>query len=89
MAHKNLDQAAGGDCSMHTDSPISVGSIEWTQATGYARQFCAHVFRDGGSPASALQSHGIVAAVDADDWGKAVELIAETICAEAPLRQAA
>jgi hypothetical protein len=66
-----------------------VNEIEWQQAMGLARQSCARVFADGGSPAEAMAAFGL--AIDdaaALDWSKAVTRIAETFCSH-PLRKAA
>ncbi len=62
--------------------PDHVNPLQWHQAVGVARQSCARFFRDGGSPADALQaSASIDARCMAGDWGKAVEAIAEVLCA--------
>ena len=34
-------------------SPRHINSVQWQQAIGYARQVCARMFRDGGTPAEA------------------------------------
>lgn len=36
-------------------SPHNVNPLQWHQAIGIARQTCARVFRDGGTPADALK----------------------------------
>ena len=64
-------------------TPEYVDQMQWHQTLGFARQVCARVFRDGGAPADALKAFGLgshVATVK-DDWSKAVELIAEVMCA--------
>ena len=66
---------------------------QWHQAIGIARQACARVFRDGGSPADALGLFGLGRGVRdggalAPDWSKAVSEIAELLCSS-PLRRAA
>ncbi len=69
--------------------PDHVNPLQWHQAVGVARQSCARLFRDGGSPDDALAAFGLPA--DArlhDDWGKAVEAIAEVLCAS-PVKRAA
>lgn len=70
--------------------PDHINPLQWHQAMGFARQSCARVFRDGGSPAEALKAFGITAsAADAKlDWDKAVERVAEVLCAQ-PQRRAA
>lgn len=74
--------------SLHADSPRAINSAEWTQAMGFARQFCARVFRDGGMPADALKAYGVAPTAKATDWGKAVELIAESFCQQTSLQRA-
>jgi hypothetical protein len=70
-------------------SPHYVNPLQWHQAVGVARQSCARFFRDGGSPEDALKAFGV--ATDArttPDWGKAVDAIAEVLCAQ-PAKRAA
>lgn len=70
-------------------TPHYINPIEWHQAQGIARQTCARFFRDGGRPADALMAFGLPAdAVPAAEWSKAVEAIAEALCAK-PLKRAA
>ena len=71
-------------------TPEYVDQMQWHQTLGFARQICARVFRDGGSPADALKAFGLSrhAASVNGDWSKAVELIAEVMCAP-PQRRAA
>jgi hypothetical protein len=68
-------------------SPPHIHPMQWHQSVGYARQACARIFRDGGSPADALAAFGVKAGVEAD-WSRAVELIAEAISVT-PVRTAA
>jgi hypothetical protein len=69
--------------------PEHINPIQWHQASAIARQSCARFFRDGGSPADAMRAFGIdPPAEGAGKWDKAVEAIAEVLCA-APLRRAA
>lgn len=68
-------------------SPHHINSVQWQQAIGYARQACARIFRDGGTPAEACRAFGLAADVAAD-WSVAVDRIAQTLCAPA-LRKAA
>jgi hypothetical protein len=68
-------------------SPDHVNPVQWHQSLGYARQACARIFRDGGAPRDALKAFGMTPPSGAD-WSKAVELIAESLCAR-PLRKAA
>jgi hypothetical protein len=68
-------------------SPRYINPVQWQQTMGYARQACARIFRDGGSPAEALSAFGLGAA-DTTDWSVAVDRIAQSLCARS-LRQAA
>ena len=62
-------------------NPNHINSVQWTQATGYSRQACARVFRDGGSTRDALAAFGIEADdVDECAWSRAVDLIATSLC---------
>lgn len=70
-------------------TPDHINPVQWQQAMGIARQACARIFRDGGSPMDALDTFGIqVTALSRSDWSRAVELIARALCSE-PLRRAA
>jgi hypothetical protein len=68
-------------------SPHHVNSVQWQQAMGYARQACARIFRDGGSPTEACRAFGLKAEPPAD-WSTAVDRIALALCAPT-LRKAA
>ena len=66
-----------------------VNPLQWHQAVGVARQSCARFFRDGGAPADALLAFGLSADDRvAHDWSRAVEAIAESLCATS-IRRAA
>jgi hypothetical protein len=67
--------------------PNHLSPIQWHQALAVSRQTCARVFRDGGSPTEALASFGL-AGCDNVNWDKAVDMIAEELCAH-PLPKAA
>ena len=69
-------------------SPQHVNPLQWHQAVGIARQSCARVFRDGGTPADALNAFGVTADGRVAQWDKAVDAIAEVLCA-APVKRAA
>jgi hypothetical protein len=60
--------------------PRYLNSVQWEQAVGYARAACARIFRDGGSPATALAAFGLQADAGAD-WSAAVDRIALSLCA--------
>jgi hypothetical protein len=65
-------------------TPEYINPVAWNQAIGLARQSCARIFRDGGTPADALAAFGLVASDAAQvDWTKAVSAIAEMLCAPA------
>jgi hypothetical protein len=71
--------------------PTNINPVQWNQAQGLARQSCARIFRDGGSPADALLAFGIGGdKLVAIDWSKAVDTIAQQLCQSSPrLRRAA
>ena len=69
-------------------SPRHINPMQWQQAMGYARQACARIFRDGGTPAEAVLAFGLTPANPATDWSIAVDRIAQSLCAPA-LRKAA
>ena len=68
-------------------SPGHINPIEWHQSMGLARQACARIFRDGGSPGDAMAAFGVAATGDVD-WSRAVDIIAEALSTPA-LRRAA
>lgn len=69
-------------------APAHVDPIHWHQSVGYARQACARIFRDGGSPANALEAFGLDGRGETD-WARAVERIAEALTASNGLKRAA
>lgn len=68
-------------------SPDHVNPLQWHQSIGYARQACARIFRDGGTPADAMTAFGLKAAGGLD-WAKVVDRIAQSL-ADGRQRQAA
>lgn len=56
-----------------------INPLQWHSAIGVARQICARVFRDGGTPADAVIAFGLTDAGGVS-WSKAVEVIAERLC---------
>ena len=75
--------------------PHHINPLQWTDAVGVARQTCARIFRNGGSPGHALAAFGIdhdrlpaTPAGGSPDWSKAVETIAAALC-RTGLRKAA
>lgn len=71
----------------HEASPGHINPIEWHQSMGLARQACARIFRDGGTPSDALAAFGVAPGGDVD-WSRAVDIIAEALSTPA-LRRAA
>jgi hypothetical protein len=61
--------------------PNHVNPVQWSQVTGYARQACARIFRDGGSAADALAAFGLQPGTADADWSIAVDRIALALCA--------
>jgi hypothetical protein len=55
---------------------------------GYARQACARIFRDGGSPGDAVRAFGLALSEPTTDWSTAIDRIAHALCSPA-LRKAA
>lgn len=56
-------------------------AAQMNHAMGYARQTCARIFRDGGSPTDALAAFGLRGRARAEkDWSRAVEDIAQSLC---------
>jgi hypothetical protein len=69
--------------------PANCDPALWDQSMGLARQACARIFRDGGSPSDALRTFAITTTQpNSLDWSKAVSLIAETLSVT-PMRRAA
>jgi len=65
-------------------TPDYINPVAWNQAIGLARQSCARIFRDGGTPADALAAFGLAASDAAHlDWTRAVSTIARMLCAPA------
>jgi hypothetical protein len=61
--------------------PHRYNPVQWIAAVGYARQACARIFRDGGTPQDALAAFGLARAESCGDWSVAVDRIAELMCA--------
>jgi len=57
--------------------PLAISPVQWDQALGLARQSCARIFRDGGSPADAARAFGLEGA---PDWDNAIKGIASSLC---------
>jgi hypothetical protein len=70
-------------------SPSHINSLQWHHAQSIARQTCARVFRNGGQPADALLEFSLkMTETNKLGWGRAVELITESLC-QLPLKMAA
>lgn len=70
-------------------NPDHINPMEWHQSLGIARQSCARVFRDGGTPVDALVAFGLKSSAGVDlDWSRVVEIIAQSLCHQ-PMRRAA
>ncbi|HRD75638.1 MAG TPA: hypothetical protein PK264_06850 [Hyphomicrobiaceae bacterium] len=67
--------------------PGHVNPVLWQQSVGMARQVCARIFRDGGSPKTAVEAFGLKSE-PGTDWSRAVGAIAESLSAR-PMRRAA
>lgn len=59
-------------------------SFEWDHAQSVARQVCARVFRDGGTPSEALEAFGIAHDDVHGSWREAVDCIAASLCQPKP-----
>ena len=61
--------------------PMNINPVEWHQAIGLARQSCARIYRDGGTPGDAMRLHGLRAgSADRPDWNRAIGAIALSLC---------
>jgi hypothetical protein len=75
--------------SISQSTPGHINPIQWHHAIAVSRQACGRVFADGGTPADAIVAFGLNAAADHElTWEKAVDCIAEELCAH-PLPRAA
>jgi hypothetical protein len=62
-------------------SEMKINPLQWHPAMGVARQICARVFRDGGTPADAVTAFGLsIGGSKTLTWSKAVEAIAHGLC---------
>ncbi|HRY06387.1 MAG TPA: hypothetical protein P5114_04650 [Hyphomicrobiaceae bacterium] len=71
--------------------PEYINPLQWNEAMGIARQSCARVFRDGGSPADAMKAFGLARQAHKAaelTWDKVVACVAEALCSR-PQRRAA
>ncbi len=70
-------------------TPHNVNPIQWQQNVGLARQACARIFRDGGTPHDALQAFQLPNADKTVAWNTVVDRIAASLAAPQQLRKAA
>ncbi len=70
-------------------NPAQQFPAQWQQNVGLARQACARVFRDGGTPAEALRVFGLSDADAPRDWAVVVDRIAASLGAQSLGRKAA
>jgi hypothetical protein len=70
-------------------TPQHLNPVQWQQNLGYARQACARIFRDGGSPVEALKAFGLDGTGAPADWSVTVDRIAASLCAPVAQRRAA
>ena len=68
--------------------PQHINPVQWNEAVALARQACARVFRNGGTPKDALATFGLAGdGMGLGDWSKAVDRAALSLCRT--IRQAA
>lgn len=70
-------------------NPQFSNPVQWQQNVGLARQACARVFRDGGTPGEALRVFGLSDEDAPRDWAVVVDRIAASLGAQAVRRKAA
>jgi len=63
--------------------PSNISPVQWDQALGLARQSCARIFRDGGSPPDALGLFGLKPTGRVPSWDHAIATIAQSLCSSA------
>ena len=68
--------------------PQHVNPQQWQNSIGLARQVCARVFRDGGTPLDAMRALDLPDLEPTTDWARAVDRIASALAVR-PLRKAA
>ena len=61
--------------------PRHINPVQWNEAVALARQACARVFRNGGTPQEALATFGLAGdGMGLGDWSKAVDRAALSLC---------
>ena len=68
--------------------PQHTNPQQWQQSIGVARQVCARVFRDGGTPVDAMRALDLADLEPTTDWARAVDRIAAAL-SQRPQRMAA
>ena len=69
--------------------PQHINPVQWQQNVGLARQACARIFRDGGTPVDALQAFNLASDDRAIAWNTVVDRIATALAVPAHVRKAA
>lgn len=89
MTRTAIFEVISNSTAVTESAPLERDPAQWHQAVGVARHVCARIFRDGGKPSDAVATFGIEApAAERLDWSRAVDVIAQTLCAT-PMRRAA
>jgi hypothetical protein len=70
-------------------TPHNVNPVQWQQNVGLARQACARIFRDGGTPIDALTAFQIASGDVTLSWSAVVDRIAASLSAAGMTRKAA
>lgn len=70
-------------------APHYVNPSQWQQNVGFARDACAQIFRDGGSPADAMKAFGLDAEGASVDWSVAVDRVAQSLAQTPAMKKAA
>ena len=66
---------------------FNVNPVQWEQAIGMAEEFCTAVAAKGGTPLDATGAYGLQdCRLSDEDWAKAAQLIALTMCSPAHQR---
>lgn len=70
-------------------TPHHVNPAQWQQNVGFAREACAQIFRDGGSPADAMKAFGLDAGGAVLDWSIVVDRVAQSLAQSRQMKKAA
>ena len=69
--------------------PQHVNPVQWQQNIGLARQACARIFRDGGTPMDALKAFHLGAGEPTITWNTVVDRITASLSSTTAVRKAA